>query len=156
MPFWRRGRQFPPSLPQYNFLNIKLMFKVANWNATGHWGPTHQWLPAILSSIHLFFPEDTSQFSEVTFSGGLRRLTTLLHSLFRNCPCDTINLPPYYSLSTSFLPTAGEDDRPDSEKQTSYGPCKLSHFQFANWLFWMCLKGSFLSFLNVRFSKSPV
>ena len=110
MPFWRRGRQFPPSLPQYNFLNIKLMFKVANWNATGHWGPTHQWLPAILSSIHLFFPEDTSQFSEVTFSGGLRRLTTLLHSLFRNCPCDTINLPPYYSLSTSFRLASEEDE----------------------------------------------
>ena len=110
MPFWRRGRQFPPSLPQYNFLNIKLMFKVANWNATGHWGPTHQWLPAILSSIHLFFPEDISQFSEVTFSGGLRRLTTLLHSLFRNCPCDTINLPPYYSLSTSFRLASEEDE----------------------------------------------
>ena len=86
------------------------MFKVANWNATGHWGPTHQWLPAILSSIHLFFPEDISQFSEVTFSGGLRRLTTLLHSLFRNCPCDTINLPPYYSLSTSFRLASEEDE----------------------------------------------
>ena len=34
----------------------------------------------------------------------------LLHSLFRNCPCDTINLPPYYSLSTSFRLASEEDE----------------------------------------------
>ena len=70
------------------------MFKVANWNATGHWGPTHQWLPAILSSIHLFFPEDISQFSEVTFSGGLRRLTTSSSILFSAIVPATLSISP--------------------------------------------------------------